>query len=198
MNPVKIILGLVPFALFSLLAARIPVGWAAAIGLLAAIAVVAADMRTGVKAVPLVAVLTMGAFAALAFLGGPTVESILAAYGRGLATLALATYILVTVSFAPFTIGYAKESTPKKYWESTEFMAINRRISLAWGGAVLVMAMGHLVAEGMSAAGVQMHLINAALNWGVPIFAILKTVNYTRSTAGVDPQSQPVRVSATS
>lgn len=198
MNPVKIILGLIPFALFSLLAANMPVGWAAIIGLLAAVIVAIIDIRTGVKAVPVVAVITMAAFAALAFLGGPTIVGVLGTYGRGLATLVLAAYILITVAFAPFTSAYARESTPKEYWGSAEFTAINRKISLAWGGTVLAMAIGHLIAESMSAAGIHVHLVNAALNWGLPIVAIIATVNYTRRVAGADTVPQSDSVSSSS
>lgn len=34
------------------------------------------------------------------------------------------------------------------------FVALNRKISLAWGGTVLVMAVGHLVAAALVASGV--------------------------------------------
>ncbi|MES1212099.1 MAG: hypothetical protein ABUT11_00980 [Leifsonia sp.] len=183
MNPVKIILGLIPFALFSLLAETIPVGWAALVGLVAALVAVAIDIRTGLKAVPVVAVITMGAFAALAFVGEPAVAAVLGSYGRGLATLVLAAYILITSAFSPFTSAYAKESTPRQYWGSAEFVALNRRLSLAWGGTVLLMAAGHLVAEAIATAGVTVPLISAALNWGLPIFAIMKTVDYTKRAA---------------
>jgi hypothetical protein len=191
MNPVKIILGLIPFALFSLLAGVMPAGWAALIGSIAAIVVLAADIRTGIKAVPVVAAITLGAFAALAFLGGPDIASVLGSYGRGLATLVLAAFILITAGFAPFTAAYAKESTPKQYWGSEKFVSLNRRISLAWGGTVLVMAAGHLIASAISAAGVTAPVIMAALNWGLPILAIVMTVKYTGRTVTAQTAPQP-------
>ena len=192
MNPVKIILGLVPFALFALLAGIMPVGWAALIGVLAAIIVLALDLKGGVKAVPVVAVLTLGAFAAIAFLEPAGTATALGTYGRGLATLALAAYILITAGFAPFTAAYAKETTPKQYWGSPRFVSLNRRISLAWGGTVLVMAAGHLVAETLSANGLNAPIILAALNWVLPIVAIIQTVKYTKRTIGADATPQPV------
>ena len=191
MNPIKIILGLVPFALFTLLAGVLPVGWAALVGMLAAIVVLLADLRGGVKAVPVVAVIIMAAFAGIAFLGGHEIAVALGTFGRGLATLVLAGFILVTVPFAPFTAAYARETTPKEYWGSEKFVTLNRRISLAWGGTVLVMAVGHLLAEGINAAGVTMPIIDAALNWGLPIFAIITTVKYTKRTIGADTTTQP-------
>jgi hypothetical protein len=191
MNSVKIILGLVPFALFSLLAGSIPIGWAALAGMLAAIIVLLADLRGGVKAVPIVAVITMAAFAVLGLLGGHAIGLVLGTYGRGLATLVLAAFILITAGFAPFTATYAKETTPKQYWGSETFVRTNRRISIAWGGAVLVMAVGHLLAEGIAAAGITMPIIDAALNWGLPISAIIATVKYTKRTVGTDNAPQP-------
>jgi carotenoid cleavage dioxygenase len=45
----------------------------------------------------------------------------------------LALFILYTILIQkPFTIEYAKESTPASKWNSTEFYKINNTISLAW------------------------------------------------------------------
>lgn len=194
MNPVKIILGLIPFALFALLAGTMPVGWAALIGLVAAVVIIATDLRGGVKAVPVVAAVTLGAFSALAFLGGPDVAHVLGTYGRGLATLVLAAYILITAGFAPFTASYAKETTPKQYWGSSTFVRLNRKISLAWGGTVLVMAVGHLIASAIAASGVTAPVIIAAFNWGLPVLAIVMTVKYTKRTVGDGTATQPASV----
>jgi len=183
MNPAKIILGLVPFALFSLLATAIPTGWAALVGLAAAIVALLADLRGGVKAVPLVAVLTMGVFALLAFVADPGAAWLFGAYGRGLATLVLALYVLATATTAPFTAAYARETTPREYWGSPTFVDVNQRISLAWGVTLLVMAGGHLVADGIVASGASAPVVVAALNWALPIMAIVRTVKFSRSAA---------------
>jgi hypothetical protein len=191
MNPLKIILGLVPFALFSLLAMVIPTGWAALAGLAAGVIVLVTDLRGGVKAIPLVAVVAMAAFSLLAFVGGPDVAWMLGAYGRGLAILVLAVYALATAHAAPFTAAYARETTPQQYWTSPRFVQTNRSISLAWGGTLVLMAAGHLVADALVVAGVSAPVIIAALNWGLPILAIVKTVGYTKRVAAGSDAPQP-------
>jgi hypothetical protein len=114
MNPVKIILGLVPFALYALLAGVMPAGWAAVIGMLAAVVAMIVEFRGGIKAVPVVGIVVLGAFAWLGFAGDPFVQSLLEYCGRGLATLALAIYMLATAGFAPFTAQFARQSVPKQ------------------------------------------------------------------------------------
>jgi hypothetical protein len=47
MNPVKLVLGFVPFIVFTVLSGWVPVGWAAAAGLVAALAVVAVTAGAG-------------------------------------------------------------------------------------------------------------------------------------------------------
>lgn len=106
MNPFRIILGLLPFSLFAVLAGLLPVAWAA----------------------------------------------VLTTFGRGLATLRLAAYMLITLRFVPFTAAYAKATTPAEYWGSPTFVSVNRRVSSAWGGAILAMAVGHLIADALCSA----------------------------------------------
>ena len=189
MNPVKIILGLIPFALFTLLAGFVPVGWAALIGAVAAAVVVLSDLRRGVKTIPVLAVGVLAIFSVLGFVGSTHLQLVLADYGRGLATLILALVILATVPFAPFTAAYARETVPEQYWTSEKFRSENRRISLAWGLTVLVMAAGHLAAESLAIAGAAVPPLPFLLNWALPILAIIATVNYTKRTTGKAGQS---------
>jgi hypothetical protein len=183
-KPVKIILGLIPLALFALLAGLMPVGWAALIGVLAAVIAVIVELPGSVKAAPVVGIVVLGAFAWLGFTGDPFVQGLLEHYGRGLATLTLAIYMLVTAGFAPFTAQFARQSVPKQYWKSERFIQINRHLSLTWGGVVLVTAVCHLIAGAVGDAGANMPIIVLGLNWGIPVLAILWTVKYTKRVAG--------------
>lgn len=54
MSPVKLVLGFVPFLLFTVLTAWIPVGWAAVVGVVAALALVVVTAKGGLKTLPLV------------------------------------------------------------------------------------------------------------------------------------------------
>jgi hypothetical protein len=185
-NPTKIILGLIPFALFAVLAAWIPVGWAALAGAAVAVVAVLLELRGGVKALPVVGIVVLGAFAAIGFTGGAFAQTLLQFYGRGLATLALALYIFATLGFAPFTAQFAKQIVPREHWASERFVRVNRHLSAAWGVAVLVTACSHLLAGAVEAAHVSAPIIVLALNWGLPILAILWTLKYSKRVAGQD------------
>jgi len=89
MNPVKLILGFVPFILFTVLTGWIPIGWAAAAG--------------GIKVLPLVQAVILLVIAVLGFAAGPATVAFLTVYGRGLASLALGLFIVATAARTPFT-----------------------------------------------------------------------------------------------
>ena len=89
MNPVKLVIGFVPFLLFTVLANWIPVGWAALVGLLAALALIVVTARGGLKILPVVQALILLVIAVLGFVGGPAVDAFLTQYGRGLTSLLL-------------------------------------------------------------------------------------------------------------
>ena len=61
-------------------------------------------------------------------------------YGRGVCALILAVIMLGSLLVVPFTEQYAREQVPPAYWHSPVFRVLNRRISAAFGLAVLVMA----------------------------------------------------------
>jgi hypothetical protein len=58
-----------------------------------------------------------------------------------LSNVALAAFAIVTLLIRrPFTLAYAKDTTPREHWDSPLFMRINYMISAVWAGAFLVSA----------------------------------------------------------
>ena len=136
--------------------------------------------------------MTFGAIAIVAFVGGQPVDDWLANYGRGTATLILSAIMFLSVVSMPFSEYYARASVAEEYWGTMDFRAINRRISLVWAGAVLVMGVGHLLAGfvdpltreyGVAGAAQPSRLPDLILNWGVPIVMIYFAARYTTKTA---------------
>src|SRR6185437_15926050 len=121
------------------------IGWAAAAGLVAALAVVAVSAAGGIKVLPLVQAVILLVIAVLGFAAGPATVAFLTAYGRGLASLALGLFIVATAARAPFTAQFARAAVPEAAWHTPGFLRINRRISLAWGYTVLILGACHLV-----------------------------------------------------
>ncbi|MGH3380163.1 MAG: hypothetical protein ACRDP6_36070 [Actinoallomurus sp.] len=196
----KMLISLIPWVAFTLLAGHAgagAVGWAAALAGLLTVAIVAWGMRERaadgsrrrLKVIDAAGILTFAAMAALAFTGSPALREHIADYGRGSCALILALVMLSSLLVVPFTEQYARESVPRPYWHSPVFRAVNRRISAAFGVAVLVAAACHLYAGYLGAHASQTHAASLALNWVIPALAILAAINYTRTRTALARKS---------
>lgn len=180
MNPVTLVLGFVPLVLFALLDGNVPVAMAAAIAAAAAVVAFAAMVRRAVPVLPIVQAITLAAVSAFAFTGGPATQTFLTEYGRGIVSLVLAAFILITAGFAPFTAALARAGVPREHWHSPRFIALNRRISAAWGAAVLVLGITHLLYGSIGASLPRFQ--GFILNWGLTVVAVLVAFRYTQRT----------------
>lgn len=186
MNPVKIVLGFVPFVLFGVSAHWLGVGWSAVVALVAALVLVAATSRGGIKTLPVVQAAIMGAIALVAFVGGSGVDEFLDLNARGGASVLLGAFIVATASVAPFTADFAKQEVPREYWNSPAFRSINRKLSTVWGVTVLVIGVCHIASEHLTGAGAG-PIVVLALDWGLPILALLQAIKTTRDVAARRP-----------
>ncbi|ODU03670.1 MAG: hypothetical protein ABS81_13320 [Pseudonocardia sp. SCN 72-86] len=173
------VLGFVPLLLFTVLCYWLPVGWAAVVGFVAAIGVITVTAEGGIKLLPTVQGVILLVFAVLGFAGGPGVDTFLMTYGRGVASLVLGAVIVATASSMPFTAQFARATTPRELWDSPVFLAANRRISLAWGLAVLVVGACHLLGAWLQIQGVA-HALTLLVDWVVPILAVVRAVSVTK------------------
>src|SRR6478609_284586 len=121
MNPLKLLIGLVPWLLFTLLV-HIPGANMAAYAALAAAALslvlLLANRKGGVKIIEAGSVVTFGILTAVAFLAGAAGNAWVTDYGRALAAFVLAAIMLGSTLLVPFTEQYARESVPPQYWGS--------------------------------------------------------------------------------
>jgi hypothetical protein len=182
MNPVKIVIGFVPFLLLTVVGHWLPIGWAAAIALAAAVVVIAITARGGLKMLPVAQAVILVGFALLGFLAGASVSAFLGVYGRGLASLVLGLFIVLTATSTPFTAQFAREAVPPAEWGNPLFVEVNRKLSLAWGAVVLVLGACHVLGAFLDAQHV--HPVLALLvDWVVPILAFVRVISYTRRIA---------------
>ncbi|MCD2189386.1 hypothetical protein [Actinomycetospora soli] len=200
MSAKSILIGFLPWIAFSLIATRVgpgAVGMAALLALVVAVVLTVRTVRRGEspKLLELAGIGVFAVFGAIALVE-PASDAVFAFYGRGLAALALAVLVFVTLPFRPFTEQYARESTPRQYWDTPTFHAINRRISAAWGGTIAVMAVGHLIAGALAANAAESagYLTqrpgDLILNWVIPGLLVLATVRYSQRVAGGAPAPQ--------
>ncbi len=88
----------------------------------------------------------------------------------------------------PFTISYAKESTPEEFWDTDLFLEINNAISARWGAAFLIGAVSMAVHANTDAFP---FLLQAA-----PYAAMYLAYRYTQK-AGGDDATDPAASTAT-
>lgn len=179
MNPLNIAIGFIPLTVFALLVNWLSLGWAAAASLAVTVVIIAVTAaRGGVKILSVAQFVTLAVFTVVGFTAGPAATTF-EPYARGAASLALGAFILATSFSFPFTVQFARRSVPQQYWKSPQFLGVNRRISLAWGLAVLAIGTGHL---GAAYAGGSAPAVRLLLDWGVPAFAAYRAYSVTKRT----------------
>jgi hypothetical protein len=183
MNAKHVLLSLFPWMAFSLLA-LLPGDHAAAIAA-GASAVLAAGIAVrnrgtaGYKLIDVAGVVCFAGLTVVAALSSASVDGRIADYGRGGSTLLLGLIMVGSVLVTPFTEQFAREVAPRSVWGSPVFRAVNRRLSLVWGGVALVAGVGHTYAGYRVDHGGLPVVLRLALNWGLPIVLGLKALDYT-------------------
>jgi hypothetical protein len=186
---------LIPWVLFTIIAGRIGsnfVGWAALAAGVAVVGIAVRSLRTrtpngtrpSVKIIDVTGVITFAVIAGLAFAGSHSLRDHLADYGRGGCALVLAIVMFGSLLVVPFTEQYARESTPRQYWTSPVFRALNRRISAVFGAVVLAMAASHIYSGYLESNDDLSRRANLLLNWAIPIVLILLALKYVDRVTG--------------
>jgi hypothetical protein len=170
--------GIAPWILFSLVAAgpgRFEEAASAALGL--TLLTLWLGSRRGVK-VHLLEAFTAVFFGVLAVIGLIAPDALLdwlQVWAGDLSSIALAVFAVGTLLIRrPFTLAYAKDSTPVEYWDSPLFKRINYVISAAWALAFTVSAI-----SGAIGVGVLRDADNFWTAWIIPIGAIIFAVSFT-------------------
>jgi hypothetical protein len=200
MSMTKVLVGFVPWIVFSLVATRAgpgAVGAAAVLAFLVAVGLIVRSLTQG-RSPKVLEVSGAVVFLVLAVLAGffPGLDPVLADYGRAIAAAVLAVVIFLLLPVMPFTEQYARETVPRQYWHTAEFRSINRRISAAWGGVVAVMAVGHALAGAIEVpdqgVGLLHRPVDLLFNWIVPGLLVWWAARYTqRVSAAPTPSARP-------
>ncbi|MGY1689383.1 hypothetical protein [Geodermatophilus sp. SYSU D01105] len=208
LTPLSLVVGFLPWIAFSFVAQRIAadgVAWGALVAVVVAAVLVVRDSRhhgpriLGLGSLGLFAVVAVAGFA-----GGPGVDRWLYEWGRPLVGVALGLYLLLTVPVLPFTAEYARQTTPREYWDSPTFTRINRVLSAAWAVAIMLMGAASALATALGVDATDTsssHLAELLLDWVVPIGVIWAMVRFTatypdRVTAGLHGSDRPVAPSS--
>lgn len=181
-NAVNIGVGFIPFVLFSVLAPMIGAGSAAAAGFVGAIAVTAATAKGGIKMMPSAQAVILLVMAILGFTGSPSTDAVLVDYGPVVAAFLLSLFMIVTAAAnKPFTAQFARSQVPPSLWRDRRFLNVNRRLSMAWGLAVAVLGLCHVIGAQISTDGPTLFL-RLAVNWVLPLAAFWGVNRYSKRT----------------
>lgn len=176
----QLVLGLLPWLLFSVVTQNLgvdTVGWAALASCLICVALtVRGALSEGLKTIDTAGVVTFAALAAIGLTGGHHLRQLLVDYGRAGSAFVLAAVMLVSVLTVPFTEQYARASVDRRHWNSPAFRSVNRRISLLWAGVVFGAGICHLLAGAFDA-------YTLLLNWVIPLLLGTAAVNRTKAIA---------------
>lgn len=133
--------------------------------------------RRGVP-VHLLEAFTVGYFGVLAVLGLVASDGAiewLQMWAGEVSNIALAAFAISTLALRrPFTLAYAKDTTPREHWDSPVFLRINYVISAAWAGAFLFAALA-----GAYGDAVLRDNDNFWTAWILPIGAMICATSFT-------------------
>jgi hypothetical protein len=95
-------------------------------------------------------VVYFGVMAVLGLVASDRVIEWLELWAGDLSSIALAAFAIVTLLIRrPFTLAYAKDTTPREQWDNPLFMRINYVISAVWAGAFVVSAVSGAYGDGV-------------------------------------------------
>jgi hypothetical protein len=172
-----VLLGILPWIVFSILDRGGEFKWAALGGLVTAAGlVVRSAMRGRPKAVEIAALVLFIVLTVIGFIADPGFDDFLGRYGRAIGALSLAVIAFGSLAFVPFTEEYARESVPPERWDSPVFRAVNRQITVLWGLVFLVMAVSHIIAGAINSTRGERWF-----NWIIPI--VLVIIGFNRTVA---------------
>lgn len=127
------------------------------------------------KLLDVAGILFFGVLVVVGIVGSDDTREWLELYAGELSNVVIFAIALLSILIRmPFTIQYARESTPREYWDSPVFLRINYVITWAWVAAFAVMAISGYIADGPLDDP-----DNIWLNWVIPIGALVLAVRFT-------------------
>ena len=181
--------GLAPWIVMSLLSGpgRFEESVATALGL--SILFIYLRLRRGgsLKPLEVFEVVYFGSLAVIGLLASDNLITWLEKWSGEISSLALAAFTFGSLLVGnPFTLPYAKETTPHEYWDSPIFLRVNRVITLVWALAFTVTA-----AAGLYGNTALDQPDNFWTAWIIPIAAMLFAFSFSEWYAEVASAEAP-------
>ncbi|OBK23218.1 hypothetical protein A5634_05860 [Mycobacterium asiaticum] len=169
--------GIAPWALLSILAApgRYEVAVVSALGFSVLVMLIGAARGIKIHLLEIFGAVFFGALAIVGLLATDNVIRFLEVWSGELTNISLALFAWFTLLIRrPFTMAYAKDTTPQEHWDSPLFKRINTVISAVWASAFTFTA-----AAGFVGAQVLHDAENFWTGWILQLAAIFFAVAFT-------------------
>ncbi len=196
-NPLS---GLAPWIVMAVMSGIVRFEFAVGLSLAVAVIILVANKLTG-GTLKLLEFSDVVFFAGLALVGLFASDSVLdwlRTWSGELSNIALVVIALGSIALRrPFTLGYARESTPKEFWDAPAFIRTNYVITWAWALAFVVSAVSGFIGD-----AVLDNSNNLWTGWIIQTAAMLAAVQFTlwyprvvrargRAAAGIPGEPEP-------
>jgi hypothetical protein len=168
--------GFLPWIAFMIIAGPSTFELAAGVALALAVALAVAGLALGIglKLLDVAGILFFAVLVLAGAVGGTDLRATLEDSAGALSSFALGVVALGSLALGhPFTLDYAKQSTPRQYWDSPRFLQTNQVLTAVWGGVFLASGI-------MSWAGEQWAGDNVWTQWVIPIALVIGALRFTR------------------
>jgi hypothetical protein len=165
--------GFAPWIVFAVIASPSTWEYAALGALIVSVVLARPDFRRhDVKILDVAGIVFFAALSVLAIFLDRSDLSDVEKYAGVIASAALAVIALGSLAFTPFTEQYARDTTPKEYWDSPLFKKINRTLTALWGLTFVATAV-------LSYLAVEVEDGKSWFNWILPIVLLVVMVRFT-------------------
>ena len=175
MQKAAIFLGFVPWIVFSVVAGPSTWMWAALAAFLCSLVLSVPSWRStrSISVLDAAGLVFFGVLVVLALVLDSATLQPIEDRAQMLSSIVIAVVALGSLAVGrPFTEYYAKQQTPREYWNSPTFKQINRAITAVWGLVFVFNALCDAVVAYLGAS-------SDVFNWVVPIVAIVAAVKFT-------------------
>ena len=175
MQKAAIFLGFVPWIVFSVVAGPSTWMWAALAAFLCSLILSVPSWRStrSISVLDAAGLVFFGVLVVLALVLDSATLQPIEDRAQMLSSIVIAVVALGSLAVGrPFTEYYAKQQTPREYWNSPTFKQINRAITAVWGLVFVFNALCDAVVAYLGAS-------SDVFNWVVPIVAIVAAVKFT-------------------
>ncbi len=171
------LVGLSPWILYAIVEGKGRLELSAALALGLAVVIVSANWLLGSspKMLEFSDVTYFAGLAVVVAFASSGTRAWLELWGGEVANVALVVIALGSILVrSPFTLQYAREDTPKEYWETPEFLRVNYLISWVWVVAFVVEAGSGFVGD-----GVLHNANNIWTGWIIQTFPLIVAAQFT-------------------